>query len=236
MVWRSRRTPAETAIAIGVDGCRGKDGLGGWVAASLHPDGTTSIRRLAALGDARARVIGVDVPMGLPAKAGFRECDRQARALLKPHGRASSVFPVPSRSLLSRAQYRAWGGAGLSIQAFFLRPRLREADRILLSDPAARRRLLEVHPEVSFAEMGGVRGSKKTAMGSSSRRRRLARIFPDLEARLGAVEWRRTSVAPDDLLDAYAVLWTALRALEDRHHELGDGACDARGLPMRIVV
>jgi hypothetical protein len=42
----------------------------------------------------------------------------------------------------------------------------------------------------------------------------------------------------NDLLDAYAVLWTALRVARGpgHHRELGDGRRDAHGLRMRIVV
>ena len=78
------------------------------------------------------------------------------------------------------------------------------------------------------------------------------RLFADLDAvvrwrerdavdapqRLGARSWPRAQVAPDDLLDAYAVLWTALRVARGpgQYRELGDARRDARGLRMQIVV
>jgi Protein of unknown function (DUF429) len=48
----------------------------------------------------------------------------------------------------------------------------------------------------------------------------------------------RAEVARDDLLDAYAVLWTALRFARGPGHyrELGDSERDAYGLRQRIVV
>jgi len=86
-----------------------------------------------------ARVVGVDMPIGLldaAAQAG-RECDRHARRLLG-RGRACSVFSPPVRCALRRPTYRAALAAnrassaarlGISIECFFLFPRLREVTR-----------------------------------------------------------------------------------------------------------
>jgi hypothetical protein len=62
--------------------------------------------------------------------------------------------------------------------------------------------------------------------------------FPDAPQRLAGCAWPRAEVARNDLLDAYAVLWTALRVARGpgHHRELGDGRRDAHGLRMRIVV
>ena len=71
-------------------------------------------------------------------------------------------------------------------------------------------RVVEVHPEVSFAEMGGrpVAWSKRTWRGQHERRRLLAAhglAVPDELGPLGEVS------PADDILDAAAVAWTALR-------------------------
>jgi predicted RNase H-like nuclease len=39
----------------------------------------------------------------------------------------------------------------------------------------------------------------------------------------------------DDLLDAFAALWSAERITRGEHKVLGDGHTDVTGLPMRIV-
>ena len=39
----------------------------------------------------------------------------------------------------------------------------------------------------------------------------------------------------DDVLDAYAVLWTTERFARGEHVSFGDGARDERGILMRIV-
>jgi predicted RNase H-like nuclease len=41
--------------------------------------------------------------------------------------------------------------------------------------------------------------------------------------------------ASDDVLDAYAVLWSTMRFRSGEHREFGDGRLDNCGIPMRIV-
>src|SRR4051812_19731480 len=98
---------AEDVTAIGVDGCRV-----GWVLALAHQNSVGHITRTQLLlirddeggfaslieeGAALATrpTIAVDVPIGLPEIAGFRDCDREARAALGK--RRDCVFRVPDR-------------------------------------------------------------------------------------------------------------------------------------------
>jgi predicted RNase H-like nuclease len=97
--------------------------------------------------------------------------------------------------------------------------------------------LIEVHPELSFRTLAGEDlAPKRSPSGAARRRALIAARFPDALQRLDAVRWRRSEVAADDLLDAYAALWTARRVVAGVHTELGDGARDAYGLPQRIIV
>jgi predicted RNase H-like nuclease len=50
-------------------------------------------------------------------------------------------------------------------------PKIREVDEILIGNAAAQRSVIEVHPEVSFAEWGKrpLKHSKKSAAGKSER-------------------------------------------------------------------
>ena len=91
------------------------------------------------------------------------------------------------------------------------------------------RRIREGHPECSFALMGGapLGFAKKTAAGEAERRRLLRPHFGEIEPLPGA--------ARDDLLDAYALLWSARRAWAGEARVLGDGARDALGLRCEIV-
>jgi predicted RNase H-like nuclease len=240
-------------VAAGIDGCRA-----GWMAAIARGDTTTALRLFADLDavvrwrerDAGAAVIAVDVPMGLPNRAGPRPCDRDARRELG--ARWMCVFAPPDRELLGLGfaaarevvrRRRRGDPAGehpvMTHQTINIAPKIAEADGVLRADPGRQAWLLEVHPELSFQAMAGAPlDPKRTSTGAARRLALVAGEFPDAPQRLGGRKWPRAEVARDDLLDAYAVLWTALRVARGpgHHRELGDGGRDAHGLRMRIVV
>ena len=215
-------TTVEVRRVAGVDGCRT-----GWVVASL--DGCRVVERLDdSAGD--FDVIGVDMPIGLPV-TGPRRCDVDARKFLTPRG--STVFPAPPRAIVHHTDYsaanassRATFGRGLSRQSFGLFPKIREVDAL------ARRRpddFVEIHPECAFSRMAGhVLESKHTPQGQSAR----AAL---VEAHFGPIDRRLRGAAADDVLDAYAVLWSALRFDRREHVVFGDNERDDLGLVMRIV-
>lgn len=211
---------------LGLDGARG-----GW-AGALVDGATVRWLRLATVDEALAldaEVVGVDMPVGLPAK-GRRACDLLAkRALGRAHPR---VFLAPPRGTLAATTYaeanrlhRALvGGAGLSVQTWHLVARVREVDR-LADDP----RLVEVHPELSFAALdgtGAVLPPKKTPAGRAVRLALLRRWLPGLR-----------DVPPgDDGLDALAAAWSAARWARGAARSLPDPPpYDDEGRPMRIV-
>jgi len=227
----------------GVDGCPG-----GWVAALVTypgegpPGGAgTPAVRWAVLPDAAAVValdaaaVGIDIPIGLP-DAWPRACDLAARRLLP--GRAACVFPAPPRPLLAAPDHpaacaagRALDGRAPSRQVWNLFPRLADVDAALA--PAAAGRVVEVHPEVSFAAMAGrPLPPKRTPAGVAARLAALAAAgLPGPPARLPGTR-------QDDRLDALAAAWSAARWHAGVATVLpaGDPPCDARGLPMRIAV
>jgi len=157
--------------------------------------------------------------MGLP-EFSIRQAEGLARALLP--GRGSTVFPV-----LSRAAYcapdrieadrinRALTGRGVGIQAFSLAPKILEVDAWLRTRPTIE--VIEVHPEVSFAEMAGAPlPPKRTPEGHDQR---LATLAASGIARPSVL--KGSGYAPDDVLDACAVAWSAHRR----------ATVDARRLP-----
>ena len=95
-------------FAAGVDGCKG-----GWVAVFRHAKTGRSFPRFAAtlaeILDApeAPRWVAVDMPMGFAdvAEPGGRACERAARAILGPAGRASCVFSAPARAALAATAY-----------------------------------------------------------------------------------------------------------------------------------
>lgn len=213
------------SAVLGVDGARG-----GWVAALVDGDDITWLR-LSDIAQALTHAvvaIGVDMPIGLPAH-GRRECDLLAkRALGRAHPR---VFLTPPRAVLDATSYDDAGarhrahtaGLGLSVQTWHLVGKIREVDRVA-DDP----RLVEVHPELSFARLAGeVLPSKHDAEGRRERIRTLQRRWPAL----GGVP------AGTDGLDALAAAWSAQRWAQGEAETLPrDPVHDDLGRPMRIVV
>ena len=187
----------------GVDACRG-----GWVAVVLEC-GTfadtlfapTFVGLLERLKDVAA--IGVDIPIGLPA-AGGRAADAAARVFVGP--RRSSVFPTPPRQALLAATYAEARALvpSLSAQSFALRQKILEVEASVGDE-----RVFEVHPEVSFVALAGgshLHHPKRTWNGRTERRRLLAQQGIDLPDEVAADQ-----AAPDDVLDAAAAAWSAMR-------------------------
>jgi predicted RNase H-like nuclease len=197
-----------------VDGCRG-----GWVVAI---DGAPpEVVVVPTFGDVLALtggVVAVDMPIGLPDE-GRRSCDAEARRMLGP--RRSSVFPVPVRSALAATSFAAV--TGLSIQGWHLVPKIREVDACW--EPRVR----EVSPELSLAVVAGepMLHPKRTAEGRAERLAVLGAAFPGLTLSV-------RGASGHDVLDAHACLLTARRIDRGEAIELGDGAVDALGRPMRV--
>ena len=206
----------------GIDGCKA-----GWIIATTN--GVVVLPTLTLEGLA---LVGIDMPIGL-SDGPPRACDIEARKFL---GRArSSVFPAPPRAALACTTYesalataRSATGRGISLQTYNIMAKVGQLDRLI--DPTTQDRVIEVHPECAFKSLNDDQAlpSKRTHDGRSLRRRLLAAHFDlPVAAPRGA--------AIDDLLDAYAVLWSARRFQRGEHRVFGDGATDGRGLEMRIV-
>ncbi|MEB3321681.1 MAG: DUF429 domain-containing protein [Synechococcaceae cyanobacterium] len=234
--------PAAEGRLLGVDGCRA-----GWLAvehapgadlaeATLHPTARS-------LADTPGWAwIAIDIPIGLPER-GCRTCDLQARQLLGP--RRSSVFPAPIRAVLPARSHgeacalsRKVQNAGIPVQAFHLLGKIGQVDRLLRSEPARAKRMVESHPEVAFLVWNGgrpMRHPKRTAAGRAERLALVEQLHPGSFAHIRS-RFRRRDVADDDILDALALLRTAGRLARGEALLLGaPGDRDGRGLPMRIA-
>jgi predicted RNase H-like nuclease len=189
-----------------------------------------------------AAVVGIDIPIGL-ASSGARRCDDAARKLLGSP-RCCSVFASPVRGALEGTTYaeacrlhREIDGRAVSRQAFGLFNKIREVDALLRSHPQTATRVFEVHPEVSFALWRGrpMTYGKKSLGGRAERRTLIETGWPGLIDRLEA-QLPRSGYAQDDLLDAIAVLWSAVRhAAADAMLLPQDTEYDEHGLRMQIV-
>lgn len=232
------------SVLAGIDGCPG-----GWLCVlwSLDVDRLEAhllsrIDEVVAL-DPRPDLVMIDIPIGL-MRFGSRQCDLEARVLLG-WPRSSSVFPAPIRPVLAATSYAEACSIGmknerkkLSRQSWAILGKVHEVDTFLRSNPECQGWIREVHPEVSFwcwnsrTPMGH---GKKSALGFAEREKMILDHFREAYLRL------RTNVPSgqfgrDDLMDAFAALWTAERAHSGKALVLPPNPPrDEYGLRMEIV-
>ena len=180
-----------------------------------------------------AQALGLTIPPSLL----FQATDVAVRRYVGP--RRSSVFAAPhpdvvhlddhaevNRVLVERGLPR------ISVQAFHLFPRIRETAVLV----AEGRDVVETFPEASFTAMAGgpVPAAKKTWNGQAHRRRLLAGASPSIVVPddLGAAGL----VPSDDVLDAAACAWSALRRAHGTAEVVGDPNEVDRGSGRPIAV
>jgi len=234
-------------ILRGVDGCPA-----GWLAVSLDlatrqvtgkvfPGDAVSLLR-----DPDVAVTAIDIPIGLPSRDRPRRVDEMARRRLG--SRASSVFPAPHRATLPFASndYRAACeasaeecGKRLSQQSFAILPKIKAVDMVLHENPELVERVFEVHPELCFqfwARPQQIRHPKKSGFGFTERIELVRSVFGNAAEEIRA-SISRAEANDDDILDAFAALWTAERihsgVAERLPAELDRDDC---GLPMCMWV
>jgi predicted RNase H-like nuclease len=201
-------------FVAGIDGCRG-----GWVSFKVDLRSLdTSVELIDVPSILRNKpddlsILAIDIPIGL--LDGSRICDKAARKLLgQPRG--TSVFAAPSRTALSAKTHAAASatnlritGRGLSRQAWGIAPKIKQVDDAVTPD--CLRWAFEVHPEVCFWALNQrrpMKHNKKTRDGSLERLTLLRSVFPRIDRHLAN---RPPRVGADDLLDAAAAAWSALR-------------------------
>ena len=203
---------------VGVDGCHA-----GWITAEATQGSVQVVsRRINMLADlfsrkSKPKIIAIDIPIGLP-EAGAREADLEARRLLG--SRRNSVFPAPIRPvLLSSSQKEASKirrqveKKGVSIQTFTIISKIREVDQMLRENRNRRAIVREVHPEVSFFYMNGgvpMRFPKKNTLGREERIS-LLRTWCGNSIDESLMTTTHLQCKSDDIIDAFAALWTAQR-------------------------
>lgn len=206
-------------MIAGMDGCED-----GWMAACETASGEIELRFVGRAEDlievSSIRMMVIDIPIGLLDRSP-RAADIAARQVLK--GRASCVFNAPIRPILSARSYseanRIWRdveGKGCSQQGYALVPKVVEIDELVRRRSGNGVRIVEGHPEVSFAMMNGeaaVPASKHSAEGFHVRCGLLADALQCDVERLVAAQPRSMRT---DVLDALALLWTARRVESNR--------------------
>jgi predicted RNase H-like nuclease len=144
---------------VGVDGCKG-----GWVSAKYDSEERQFVSKthptFVEVLDSFPRVscVAVDMPIGL-IECNWRQCDLDARRILGPN-KSSCVFQAPDPRILDAPTYReatdrafALCGKRPSVQAYGIHFKIREVNGAMT--PSLQKRVIEVHPEVSFCALAG---------------------------------------------------------------------------------
>jgi predicted RNase H-like nuclease len=228
---------SDKLFVAGADGCRA-----GWVLFKVEAStlatsvAVLDIPTLLKNRPTNLACLGIDIPIGLLDRA--RACDLAARKLLK-QPRGSSVFPAPCRAAVQAATYkeasavnRQKTGRGLSRQAWGIAPKIKQVDDAIT--PERQQWAFEVHPEVCFWALNQHRPitqNKKTKDGAAERIAVLRPLFPEIERHIAN---RPPRVGADDLLDASAAAWTALRWHRKETDCVCSPECDGNGLDVAI--
>jgi predicted RNase H-like nuclease len=230
---------------IGVDGCKI-----GWFYTAITQENDWEIgvsEHIEKLWETHkdASLILVDIPIGLPFNEP-RTCDLDARKLMGK-GKTSTVFPPSCREALSAETYeeaceinKKVLGKKISLQAYHISKKTKQVDDFLLSNPQARQKIRETHPEICFWALAGgktMQFPKKKKHGFKERFDLLKKVFSPTQAMVNAAlkRYQRKEVAKDDILDSIAaaiVACSPVRSLTTVPEMPGK---DAKGLPMEIV-
>ena len=244
---------------VGVDGCPA-----GWFSVGFDSFGGYELKVFPAFSELveyyqEARLVLVDIPIGLPEGPGGRECDQEARKKLRPH-RSSSVFSAPTRQTVWQAVESPGDydfakkveqcvtktesrheGKGISKQAFAIAPKIAQVDRLLrCRDSTATPEVREVHPEVCFWALNGQKAmqfNKKEPEGEKQRNRILEQFEARTRAMYGEACRRFVGggVGKDDILDALAAAVTARCGIGRLKTIPRCRPTDCKGLPMEMV-
>ncbi len=228
---------------IGIDGCKS-----GWCVVHDKPDGpeVLILSRISELESITLEdeLICIDIPIGLPDDSHPRRVEQLARKVLA--SKSSSFFGVPCRDAVYAKDYKKANeinklqlGKGLSIQSWYLCPKIKEVDTWLIESEDPSFNMKEAHPELCFHFLQKEKNillSKKTAEG---RRQRLEILSYWYE---GAAEiyhnamttYLRKNVAADDILDAMCMWCVAKLSQTYQLESVTDSQIDKSGLIMNM--
>ncbi len=247
---------------VGVDWCRS-----GWFSVGFSSDGEYELEVFAAFADLlthykAAKLILVDIPIGLPEGAEERPGDIEAKGLLAGY-RDWSVFRAPTRAatehLANHPRDRKGAkevqlritGEPLSDQTLGIMRQIFDVDSVLLARSTnAAPQVREVHPEILFWALNdttSMRYPKYQSRGIRERIGVLNRVYPQTREIVEA-SWPMIvekyfvedglDVDVDDVLDALAAAVTADRISLDPSQTRtlpANPPKDANGLPMEMV-
>ena len=200
-----------------------------------------------------AKLILVDIPIGLPEDSRGRKCDGVAwKKLGWPRG--MSVFPTPTRQTAyqvakspkdhgaaEKIEMR-FSGKGLSPQTFGIARKIAEVDQVLLNRARlAHPKVREVHPEFCFwAIKRGwpLQNGKKKPEGEQERLAILRTVEPRTDKIFADArkKYPKSHVKGDDILDALVAAVTACKGWPNELQTIPNTPpTDRKGLTMEMV-
>ena len=232
---------------VGVDGCKG-----GWFSVGLDKNGYDFgvFREFGELlGHYKdAKLVLVDIPIGLPRERQRRECDTLARKKISPLN--SSVFAPPTRKFAQKVKkgLKFRKGLGFTRQTHGISKKTAEVNGIMIENRYnACRRIREVHPELCFWALNGgesLKLKKKFLKGKAKRLELLQNVEPRAKeifekgcSTVCSSSEKDIDVAFDDILDALVAAVTAYKGSRlDQLQTLPEKPKkDSKKLPMEMV-
>lgn len=236
----------ESKQVAGIDGCRD-----GWCIALLSTS-ECIIRTVRSLHEIielirHAGITLIDIPLGLTDQNFSRTIETSMRTVL-PREKKSSVFTPPCREALSATNYEEaaqnnWlvTGKKISLQSYYIMPKIREADELLNQHPHLRDKMYESHPEICFQYLNDnnpLSQSKKTKAGIDERLTILEQYRHGIHETYDYFRrtFTRSEAQSDDLVDALCLGLTAHLAECNGLQFIEDSAnLDSRGIPVKIA-
>ena len=251
-----------TSEFVGVDGC-----TCGWISVGFNDSGDYELKAFFTFDELveyyhAAKLILVDMPIGLSEVAEERPSDPEARSHLGPLWK--TVFRAPTRQAMTRLADNPADREGASVVEYHIvgeklnpltlaiMPKINAVDRVMQSRKRdANPEIREIHPEICFWALNNrcpMKFSKHNRRGIEERRSVLEQVglnakeilevgrakFPTAVGRTK----RKYLVADDDILDALAAAVTARRGWPDRLKALPENKGtprDSKGLRMEMV-
>lgn len=231
----------------GIDGC-----AAGWCAA-LFNNYKISVEIFSSFQELidefeNVELMLIDIPIGLGSRAIPRDIDFAARKMLDPTW-SSSIFIPPVREAIAASGYeeakkinRQVTGKMISIQSWHISRKIIEVDKVLMKNPAAKKKLFESHPEICFKMLN--RGKsltyKKAAPGKKGIEERLGvlskfhpGIYKDYSQACKKIKGR--NVKDNDVVDAMCLAIAAQRGLKSGFEMIeGSNKKDAQGIEMMM--
>ena len=160
--------------------------------------------------------------------------------------KASSVFPIPSRSAVyadneetQKLENIRTLGKSLAKQSIAIIPKIRELDVFLRDHPDYKNRILESHPEVAFARLNGsvVMSRKKEEPGPSERIHILSEFLEAKELSGFYDKAKKLGCNQDDLIDAVCLAVTGALYAHGQCETIPEKPeADEKGLLMKLTV